>query len=796
MDNSSTQKGNILIALSLTAFWLQIRERNVSHSNFDNEFMWISDFLRTNPNFADLFDKDRYFAEAEGLSKLLVTEQNPDEAYFRIFSDLKSSWQPEDHKLFSNILFSLVTIDGKVSIGVQGCLNMIAPHILNFKSNFCAQSCQSEEQSFTASHCESSTSLNTDKVDAEDKPIISFGKIFIVIIYLFVIAKLGTSGSEMLPWSVALSSLMIIVPIFVTGLYFTSIRKILNYMELSETGFFFSFFKKAGFFTYLMWITYSLLAGAYLFAQMSVQNFQKTFVELLLFVFVFILCCPFIDKYVGTNYKKFSRTRKILIITSFLSIFITSAIYSFIDQYSLNTDYYLDSFKDSIEYVKNSYVQPKTNSLGLFQDFISWKDGIILFLIQTDSPVLNIIKNFLSSLGFFANISPLISCFFIPSIEKKRIVTAPIAEYSSPIVSKIFWLFFWLIIGSLIYVEVIILMESNIRDTVRPHFNNFTVETTKIADRIRVEYEIQGGIAVTPGTTEKYNKYVSEKHRDILTILWKKKYEITAKKYDLMEDNINIYLDWYYSLAADYTRLVKLATGELESFTQEKLAECLHQQNVINCINSYNEFLRNIYDMKLLSFEEFAKDRRIDIDSLDPKKYEIVKIDAPSLLSFSDIFQDTPFIDEYFEERIGASSIAGALTAKVLAKKIASTAATKGIIKTGASVLAKIIAKAGASSLGGVTGGAALGASIGSVVPGVGTAAGAVVGGIVSGIAAWVTTDKILLEAEELFSRSDQHREYVEMIHKMKKEELDKLDKQYKEILDYTKNLEDRTSKK
>lgn len=45
------------------------------------------------------------------------------------------------------------------------------------------------------------------------------------------------------------------------------------------------------------------------------------------------------------------------------------------------------------------------------------------------------------------------------------------------------------------------------------------------------------------------------------------------RAFDRMEQNVDGYLDWYYSLTAEYVRLAKLLTGDIEGYMEQKLSE-------------------------------------------------------------------------------------------------------------------------------------------------------------------------------------------------------------------------------
>jgi hypothetical protein len=218
------------------------------------------------------------------------------------------------------------------------------------------------------------------------------------------------------------------------------------------------------------------------------------------------------------------------------------------------------------------------------------------------------------------------------------------------------------------------------------------------------------------------------------------------RAFDRMEHNVDRYLDWYYSLPAEYVRLAKLMTGEIEGYMEKKLYEQLQQGEAFkevsdaitaalashkNVMEEYRQAIKAIMDASRLVLPPMAEAKVVNDMSLN---------DILSLPTHLDVVA--------FERRAAGGAVAAGVSAAIAAK-----VASKGLFKAAAKAVSKMaIAKAS-----GILVGMGSGAVIGSVVPVIGTVIGGALGGLIGGLA----VDQALLKLEELISRDEFKREML-----------------------------------
>ena len=260
--------------------------------------------------------------------------------------------------------------------------------------------------------------------------------------------------------------------------------------------------------------------------------------------------------------------------------------------------------------------------------------------------------------------------------------------------------------------------------------------------------------------------------------------------FNLMEQNIDLFLDWYYSLLGEYARLLKLLTGSFEGFLADKFAEYLSQgapfgefERVFSALlesessrkSQYSELTQRIFGQN----EIFPGDpsRLIVAEDID---------DADSLLSFRGVVASAR-IRLVTSGLLGLGGAGAAGTAAVglkvtgvagkkvavgVAQAVTKKLAAKGAFKAAAKVAAKLAVKmAAAKTATGV--GAVVGGVVGSIVPVAGTAVGAVAGGAIVGLAFGVGADSLLLELDEALNRGEFRSELVESLNEERQKMLD-----------------------
>ena len=215
------------------------------------------------------------------------------------------------------------------------------------------------------------------------------------------------------------------------------------------------------------------------------------------------------------------------------------------------------------------------------------------------------------------------------------------------------------------------------------------------------------------------------------------------RAFDQMEFNVGGYLDWYYSLSGEYTRLAKLMTGEIEKYMEEKLVEKLKQEDALKPVIAGLEVAivnyKTVTDEYQQDVKEIMAKNRLQVPEFGAKGIPGIALDRILILpTHVDLVS--------MRSRIGGAAVAGigaAIAAKIVSKKI---------FKMAAKALSKFAAK---KML--IVG---TGAAIGTVAT---LPAGplAVVGGAAVGAIAVVVADKLFLKLEETISREVFKKEII-----------------------------------
>jgi hypothetical protein len=220
-----------------------------------------------------------------------------------------------------------------------------------------------------------------------------------------------------------------------------------------------------------------------------------------------------------------------------------------------------------------------------------------------------------------------------------------------------------------------------------------------------------------------------------------------------MRANVPLFLDWYYSLSAEYLRTLNLLVGNGTDYLQSQFEGHLATGDPMSGLD---RVLGTAEGISLVA----------DIHAVE--RSEALSACGLNLPEDDVIFLPSSFRPESFlvppdtavaislESRLtmaGFGGVAGAISGVVVAKVGAKVIATT-TFKLAASALAKIAGSKALSFGGGVLLGAGAGGASGSVVPGAGTTAGAIIGGAVGGLAVMLGVDFTLLEIEEEISRA------------------------------------------
>ncbi|MDR2141791.1 MAG: hypothetical protein LBR11_08405 [Deltaproteobacteria bacterium] len=241
--------------------------------------------------------------------------------------------------------------------------------------------------------------------------------------------------------------------------------------------------------------------------------------------------------------------------------------------------------------------------------------------------------------------------------------------------------------------------------------------------------------------------------------------------FDQYRDNVDLYLDWYYSLSGEYSRLYELIKGHAagaERFMAGKMVELLgfnvdmaqlleRVKGLETKLADYQGRLTELAQKSLTHFEvpvDVAKGARIRPMSLESLVRQVRPVETIS-----------------FKSRLGVSGVAG-LSSGVLVAVVVGKIGQKAIFKMAAGALVKIAAAKSFSA----AGGAAFGAGGGSLVaPGPGTAIGATAG-FLAGLVAGLFMEKAMLSLEELINREELRQEILAAIEAQRGETLRSLE--------------------
>lgn len=217
---------------------------------------------------------------------------------------------------------------------------------------------------------------------------------------------------------------------------------------------------------------------------------------------------------------------------------------------------------------------------------------------------------------------------------------------------------------------------------------------------------------------------------------------------------VDDYLNWYFSLGADYARLSMILSGDVDLFLQSKVNEL-----VMGKLQHDGAFkkLQAAYESQWMQLHEASGAiQKLLIEN----RFNIVDRGC-KVVSDTSTRQMSLHLDEA-KARLSTSAAAG-LIGGVFASKLTAKVMTKSSVKISSKVLLKAVAKKAAGKAGGALAGAGVGAGIGSIVPFFGTAVGAVVGAVV-GTAVGVGIDIAALAIEEGLTRDSMRKDLIDSV--------------------------------
>lgn len=569
-------------------------------------------------------------------------------------------------------------------------------------------------------------------------------------------------------WFALLTTFLFGLPIYFAALYAVTIHRIHRASQFQKLGILHWLLTRR-ILAYIGWLLWSVAFAFLLLGYLGMADKQERIIFLAcipVFAVIYLILLPLAAR----EYKPYIAIHKALSWTRW--IVATTMAFLFIASVDPTAEYrQFSSLGDAVALETQKWMGSSNSILilesGRLLGFIEGVKHYAMGHLQSFNDLIYIACVFLGSIVLFYNIALGISGFMVPIAEYRR-VFAPVQDSDHPpdvspwtwaIASALvtFFLFF-IYVPSAVYVDA--WLRSNPETVKEIQESQQTIVQT--VEKIGEEY-------YQPGTSAQIEQAYFDSLSQLETSIERLR-QTTATSFQHMADNVESYLDWYYSLPGEYERIIALATGALESWMTDKLQHHLMQGNAFNPVQqSIEDVLQHNQQLRmqhLQKVEQILAANRVEVT--DHAQLDVVR--HASLNALKEPPAHTVIVN--LENRIlisGGIGTAGAITGAI-AGKITAKVAGKGILKLGAQALIKVTAGKAVSALGGAAAGAATGMALGSFIPGIGTAIGAAIGGIIGGIAIGLTVEKLLLMLEEAFSREEFKQQILDAIHEERME--------------------------
>lgn len=217
---------------------------------------------------------------------------------------------------------------------------------------------------------------------------------------------------------------------------------------------------------------------------------------------------------------------------------------------------------------------------------------------------------------------------------------------------------------------------------------------------------------------------------------------------------VDDYLNWYFSLGADYARLAMILSGDVDLFLQSKVNELvmgkLQQDDAFKKLQAaYEKQWMQLHEADGAIQRLLIENRLNTVD----RSCKVVRDTSTRQMSLH--------LDKA-KARLSTSAATG-LIGGVFASKLTAKIMTKSSVKISSKVLLKAVAKKAAGKAGSALAGAGVGAAIGSAVPVVGTFLGALAGAF-TGVAVGVGIDIAALAIEEGLTRDSMRKDLIDSV--------------------------------
>lgn len=569
-------------------------------------------------------------------------------------------------------------------------------------------------------------------------------------------------------WIVVLGVFLFSVPIGLCGVYTSTIRQIRRLSHFARRGRIYTLFS-GRVLKVVFWACWAIAGSFFMLIQFHTYTTLE-WVVFFLVIPVFWTLFVLSKRVVGGELKPYLTTSMALTISRGVCPAIMVILYFLLLRNFGETVSYA-SLQEAVDAHKAA-VADMTGSAVVSEvsQYLAFYDGVKAYVLGH----LDIRHSFTALLIFaagglvvFYNACAMLSCFLISGREFRRLVL-PLSDSDVPgamPVSRVTWtVAITTFIVFFLYLPLFAGIEEFTRQ--RPELAAAR-QSTESAVIPRVEQI--GDVLFQEGTLEQLQQAGMDALQRAETSLGRLEGQ-GDRLFDLMAANVDPFLDWYYSLAGEYTRIVTLLASEAEAYLENKLEDSLQQGEAFKTLQHEIQSTLAEYLGAAEAYKEAAakimEERRIIGDGT---AYSVVKSVSLEEVLTPTMHHDTIALQYRLLSGGGTGAIAGTVTT-VVVTKVLGKIASKSVLKVAAKALLKVVTSKTVGAAGGAGAGAAAGAAVGSVVPGVGTAAGAVAGGIIGGIAVGVSVDKLLIELEEAMNREKFKKEILDAIEEARTE--------------------------
>ena len=525
----------------------------------------------------------------------------------------------------------------------------------------------------------------------------------------------------------AFSVILISAPVILHNAARFSLKKEIKLIEFEKTKKLYKFLsgKTIG---YIIIIIFGVTLGFII--PVRIYLFSSIEFLCLIIIFPLLIIARFIStKLVFSIYNDKFAPYKIETLSYILTSFFTAVIFPILIYYLKDISFHIPFLDNEISSLEYNYAAYMIGSLLEVFDNLSYT--ILNAEVIRTAPLWVFLMALIivSGGGFvFYGIVSFISFFFIKKENLEKVFKSP-AKSNEEKINKFLTAFIITLLTIFIYPSIFAAV------TYIAAAKQELVTNTIKANTVAVE--VINGVMYKEGTLNQMQiaadiAYGATKDEIIASV---------NKMYDDMILNTEKYLDWYYSLSAEYGRLFKLITGSIEEYMENKLKEKL-MDNItkevdLDIAEKNIEKLRNNITNILETNKITKKDALYDV---------VTEVNVEDIYALAEV---EPILD--IKKRFIASTGGG-----LAAGAIVGTIASKVAAKTGFKTAAKAAAKAAAGKMASAAAGVAAG-----VVSSVFTSP---LGGAAIGTATGVAIDKGLLKLEEIVKRDEYKKEITSSI--------------------------------